>query len=157
MKDNDICINNENAKFNFRVAAIFRYKNKVLIQKSEKDNFYGLIGGRVKLDEKTIEALKREIKEEVDFDVKEENCKLLRVCENFFSYNFKKFHELLFIYCVEIEDEENIEKQDFVCFDKTTTKMCWFKQEKIQDIDIRPKEIKEALLSNKLEHIVIDD
>lgn len=88
MKENDICINNENAKFNFRVAAIFRYNNKVLIQKSEKDDFYGLIGGRVKLGEKTIEALKRKIKEEVDFDIKEENCKLLRVCENFFSYNF---------------------------------------------------------------------
>lgn len=157
MKGNDICINNENAKFNFRVAAIFRYNNKVLIQKSEKDDFYGLIGGRVKLGEKTIEALKREIKEEVDFDVKEENCKLLRVCENFFSYNFKKFHELLFIYCIDIEDKDNIEKQDFVCFDKNTTKMCWFKQEKIQDIDIRPKEIKDALLSNKLEHIIIDD
>ena len=36
-------------------------------------------------------------------------------------------------------------------------KMCWFEQEKLQDIDIRPKEIKEVLLDNKLEHIVIDD
>lgn len=158
MEKNDIHINKENEKFNFRVAAIFKYKNKILIQKSEKDSFFSLIGGKVKLGETTFDALKREVKEEINMEINKQRSNLLRICENFFSYNFKKYHELLFIYCIEIDDDDKIEKnEDFICFDKATTKMCWINQEKLNSIDLRPKEAKDIILDNKLKHIVIRD
>ena len=46
-KTNDISFKYENlkGKFNFRVAAFIQNGEKLLLQKSDKDSFYGLIGG----------------------------------------------------------------------------------------------------------------
>lgn len=156
MNNNDIKIKMGNGKFNFRVAGIFEYEDRILIQKSENDNFYGLIGGRVKINEKTIDALKREIKEEIDFNVKEENCKLVRIYENFFEYNHTKFHELLFVYIIQLKSYDEIEKQkDFLCCDKFTTKMTWITKSQLDGIDIRPAEIKQIFGGNSLKHGII--
>ena len=50
MQKKDIIIKDDesNFKFNFRVAGIFVNDNKILLQKCEKDDYYSLIGGRVK-------------------------------------------------------------------------------------------------------------
>ena len=156
MDNKDICIKDGNEKFNFRVAAVLRYNNKILIQKGKKDNFFSLVGGRVRLGEKTIEALIREIKEEINLVVSEEKCKLMRVCENFFEFDSKKFHEILFIYSVEINEQDEIEKEkEFVCFDKPTTKMLWINENDVEELEIRPKETKNIIHDNNLKHLVI--
>ena len=158
MNDKDIFLKLDNFKFNFRVAAIMQYNDKILIQKSEKDSFYGLIGGKVQQKERTIDALKREIKEEINFNVDEKKCKLSRVCENFFIYNSTEYHELLFIYFIELNEDDNIQKHsDFTCVDKTTTKMCWININELENIDLRPKEAKQILDNNSLKHIIINE
>ena len=104
MDNKDICIKLDEERFNFRVAAVLRYNNKILIQKAEKDDFFSLVGGRVRLGEKTIEALIREVNEELNLVVSEENCKLMRICENFFEFGSK----MRFIFLVEF----NVLKRD---------------------------------------------
>lgn len=158
MDNKDICIKLDEERFNFRVAAVFRYKNKILIQNGEKDGFFSLVGGRVRLGEKTIEALIREIKEELNLVVSEENCKLMRICENFFEFGSKKFHEILFIYSVDINEQDDIEKEkEFTCFDKPTTKMLWINEKDVEGLDIRPKEAKDIIHDNNLKHLVITE
>lgn len=151
----DISMMMDGYKFNYRVAAIFEYGDKVLIQKSDKDTFYSLIGGRVKFNETSLQAIKREIKEEIGFSV-EENIKLARVYENFFEYNSTRYHELLFIYVIQIKSYDEIEKQkDFLCCDKSTTKMTWIAKSQLNGIDIRPAEIKQIFGENSLKHGII--
>ena len=158
MNDKDIFIKQDNFKFNFRVAAILKYNDKVLIQKSDKDSFYSLIGGKVQQREKTVYAIKREIKEETGFCVDEKRCKLSRICENFFNYNSIEYHELLFIYFIELNEEDNIQKHtNFTCTDKPTTKMCWINIEELKNIDLRPKEAKKILDNSQLKHIIITE
>ena len=90
----------ENIKFNFRVAAIIKYKDHILLQKSSNNYYWSLIGGRVNLGEDTLSAIAREIKEETGFKLNKKDFKLIRVIENFFEYHIdqSKYHELLFIY-----------------------------------------------------------
>lgn len=159
MRNNkDIFIKLDNFKFNFRVATMIQYKNKVLIQKSDKDNFYSLIGGKVQRKERTVEAIKREVKEEIGFNIDEKRCKLSRICENFFCYNSMEYHELLFIYFIELNGDDAIEKNsDFKCIDKSTTKMCWINIKDLKDIDLRPKEAKTIIGDINLKHIIISE
>lgn len=158
MSSKDVFIKLDNFKFNFRVAAIIQYKDKVLIQKSDKDGFYSLIGGKVQQKERTIEALKREVKEEIGFNIDEKRCKLSRICENFFCYNSIEYHELLFIYFIELNEYDDIEKDnDFMCTDKATTKMCWINIIDLKNIDLRPKEAKQIVNDTELKHIIITE
>ena len=55
MEKTDISFKNLESKksFNFRVVLISILEGKILLQKAEKDYYYSLIGGRVKLGEST--------------------------------------------------------------------------------------------------------
>lgn len=158
MNNKDIFIKLDDFKFNFRVAALIQYKDKVLIQKSEKDDFYGLIGGKVQQKERTVDALIREIKEEIGFCIDEKRCELSRVCENFFCYNSTKYHELLFIYFIKLNEDDSIQKyKDFLCIDKLTTKMCWINLSELKEVDLRPKEAKQIVSNSDLKHLIINE
>ena len=49
-------------------ALIINNNNEVLLELRSDDNKYGYIGGMIEVDENIIDALKREIKEELDAD-----------------------------------------------------------------------------------------
>ena len=61
--------------FNFRVGVMIEYKDKVLLETNGK--FWNFIGGRVHFGDSTIEAINREVKEELDITLK--NLKLINV------------------------------------------------------------------------------
>lgn len=157
-KDNDITFKYEelNGKFNFRVAALIENKDKVLLQKSVKDDYYCLIGGRVAFCENTKIALIREIEEETGVKLNENDMKLFKVVENFFEYGGKKFHELLYVYKVhnkvlnKMDNFKTLDKDD--CYNK------WYLKEELKNVDVRPNEFKEWICSKKtIEHIIIDE
>ncbi|MDO5557696.1 MAG: NUDIX domain-containing protein [Clostridia bacterium] len=156
MNNDDIVFKNDNIKFNYRVAGIFEYNNKYLIQKSEKDDFYSLIGGKVKFGEKTVSALEREVMEEIGFEIPKDKTRLIRVCENFFQYSSTRYHEILFIYLIDIREDDIIEKQkSFRCVDKDTTMMLWKSEQEIEKLDLRPENSKDILKNKELKHEVI--
>ena len=90
------------------------YAKEILKQTS----YYSLIGGRVKYGETTIEALIREIQEEIGIKVNKKETKLINVSENFFKYNGKEFHELLFIY--KIKNKQVNQISEIKTLDKTS-------------------------------------
>lgn len=63
----DISVILDRYKFNYRVACIIQNKDKILLHKNKEDIFYALPGGRVKIGENSISALKREFMEEIEF------------------------------------------------------------------------------------------
>lgn len=105
----DINFSIDKNRFNYRVAAYIRTKDKILLQKSFNADFYNFIGGRVKLGESSKEAMIREFKEETGIDIV--NPKLMVVGEMFFDWLGKEVQEMVFIYKVEL-DEDIINKLD---------------------------------------------
>lgn len=105
----DLTLNTENGVFNHRVAAVIINDNKVLAQKNTKTNEYYLVGGRVKFEESTQDALIRELEEELNITVAD--FKPLWINEAFFIEENKKFHEICMYYFVDIT------KTNFDCFE----------------------------------------
>ena len=79
---------------------VFRNEDKVFLARgydSTKDEvFYRPIGGRIEFGERGHETIIREVKEEIDADVKE--VRYLGALENIFHYEGIPGHEIVLIY-----------------------------------------------------------
>lgn len=102
----DIALNIDDIYLNIRVGIIFKYQNRVLIEirKDRKGNSV-IPGGRLKIDEYRIDALKREIKEEMHIILDDKKIKFKDTIEEFFEFDNKKFHELFFVYEYDMDEE----------------------------------------------------
>ena len=144
----DIKFEIEGYKFNVRSSCIIKDKkhSKVLLTNmraiTEHEAFL-LPGGRLELLENSKEAIKREIEEELNLKL---DFKLISIEENISKED--KFQMLEFVYYAEIESFENIKIQNDG-WDK-------FKIAEIKDIDnidIRPKTIKNLIKCNEYSSI----
>ena len=158
----DISINSEEGKFKFRVCGILEHNGKYLFVKMNTNSFYCLPGGHVELGEDTDMAIIREMKEELDYDVKIK--KLIAINQNFFydDRDNKKFHELGFYYLVEAVDENKINTSDYVREELDKGKIQhldfkWFDLNEMKTNDVRPNFIKDILLNNNVSIITTRD
>lgn len=149
----DISVKIENKKFNFRVALVPFKNDKILVQNSLKDGFLSLVGGRVKLNETTIDAVKRETEEELGFTLEESKLHLIKVCENFFTYNDNEFHEILFVYIFNWEECRNF--KPIKIKDKKDVEANWIEISSLKDANIKPTFMKNFNLNDDLTHIII--
>ena len=83
---------NRKPKFNFRVAAVAVQKDRVLLHRTEVDDFWSLPGGRIRAGESSASALHRELREEMSIEVS--IGRLIWIVENFFEYDSQPFHEV---------------------------------------------------------------
>ncbi len=79
-------------RFIYRTAGVAVDRDRVLIHRSEDDDFWALPGGRVEMGEIASEALAREMQEELGVQV--EVGRLLWIVENFFTHEGYACHEL---------------------------------------------------------------
>lgn len=100
-------------------VVIIRRNNQILLSpgydKVKDSHFYRLIGGGVEFGETSLEALKRELQEELAAELV--NIRLLNVIENIFTYNGQQGHEIGFIYEAEFKDKSNYDKEKFSILD----------------------------------------
>jgi ADP-ribose pyrophosphatase YjhB (NUDIX family) len=96
-----------------KAMCLFEKNGKILVNSGfdqlKNERFFRLIGGRVNFGEKTEDALRREIKEELDSEI--ENLQFLTVIENIFQYQGKKRHEICFIYKGNLVNKEIYKKE----------------------------------------------
>ncbi|MDD2807478.1 MAG: NUDIX hydrolase [Patescibacteria group bacterium] len=87
---------------------IFYHHGKILATRgydeSKKQYFYRPIGGGIEFGETSQEALVREIKEELNTEVK--GLKKIGLVENIFTYNGQPGHEIVFIYDGQFVDQK---------------------------------------------------
>ena len=109
------------------MAIIFEHNNRLLIQKSEKDSFYSLMGGKVKIGESSIDALKREIKEELNASISIDS--FIKQIE----YDYSSFHLVMDVYFCHLNSPhiELIEAENAK----------WLKIEEIYDLDWLPADL----------------
>lgn len=145
----DLSIDIEKYRLNIRAGAIIIHNNKLLAHKNKKENYYAIIGGRVKIGEDSESTIKREIKEELGKDI--EIIEDIAIVENFFNHRNSRYHEILFIYKVEFTDEndkkientlKNIEGENDIQYE-------WLDLNKIEEYPILPETIKTILKENK--------
>lgn len=151
-----------NVRMNCRVAAVILHEGCILLQGEPEDTFWTLPGGSVELFESSEKAMKRELQETLEVDVRIE--RLLWVTEEFFMAGDKPHHQLGFYYLVTA-------LADWYFFGLGTTLhrpdesgTCetifrWFVLDDLDEIDLYPTFLHSALLAlpATTEHIVLVD
>lgn len=98
----DLTFKVEKTCFNYRVGAICKQDNKILVLQNKGEDYWYVPGGRVKMLENSEDALKRELAEELAVPIK--GMRLIWSVENFFTLSGRKFHEISFYYEVELHE-----------------------------------------------------
>lgn len=155
----DITFKTEVGRFNYRVAGILIHNNKLLIMKDENSPYYYIPGGRVRMHETSESAIIREIKEEVQIEIKVN--RLLWVVENLFieEQSGDRFHEIGLYYLLDIKDESIFKKgNEFITNENGQHDLMftWVELEKIKDLYIYPLFLKERIMNlpDYVEHII---
>ena len=85
---------------------VFRHRGRILVGRGyddvKKERFYRPLGGAVEFGELAVEALCREIREELELEI--EDPIQLGVLENRFEYRGKPGHEIVFVYDARFTD-----------------------------------------------------
>ena len=137
---NDLKIEIDGSRLNVRVGAILRYQNNIVIEVAQGRNSV-IPGGRIKINEHSSDALIREIKEEMNFNLNKNKLTLLKSFENFFVMDIP-YHEIYFLY------EYNLSKEEFEKIskigtnqDNNTTQFIFIQKTELEKYNVLPKEL----------------
>lgn len=135
----DLTIPLDGTTLNIRVTIIMETSKGFLIQK-HKNGYYFFIGGRMKLNESSEEAAKREMLEETGLFISD--FKLVSVIENFYNNDQSNIQEITFVYLAPKIDKVS---EEFGLIEVT--------KEEMESLDIRPQKIKNIILENNMKEI----
>ncbi len=136
----DITFDLDDQRINLRVAAVVTRGDQVLLCRVWDEDWWFMPGGRIKTNESSLAALKRELAEEIGSDFR-----VIRplVCsENFFDSDGQAFHEICTFYEVEWTGGPVRLEQDV---QDTIEVRCWMPRHDLLDVDLRPSFIKEHI------------
>lgn len=138
-----------------RACVLIKNGNYVLFQKKKNDIYWALPGGKIKVGEKTIDTLKRELKEELNVDNLEVG-KIISITENFFSINNKKIHQYIFTHEAKITDKNIIDNNDeFESLEDDSLVYKWLKLSEIKDDIVKPNYLPH-MISQYNENIIFE-
>lgn len=83
--------------------------------KVRKKHFYRVLGGGMEFGETAEQAVRREIKEELNSEI--ENLKFLKALENIFTYEGMNGHEITFMFKGELKDKSLL-REDSIFIDE---------------------------------------
>ena len=152
-------------RFCYRVAAVITNRGRVLIQLVEEGTeagetpFYCLPGGRVEHGETAQESIAREMREELEEEVR--IGRPLWLVEAFFEHRGMSWHEIGLYFLVSLDDESRflasdgphwgVEPEIGIKF-----RLEWHDVEKLERVRLLPSFLRERLksLPERMEHIV---
>ncbi|MDY3800649.1 MAG: NUDIX domain-containing protein [Bacilli bacterium] len=155
MKDLSVMI--DNVKFNYRAGLLIEKGNKVLVECNPAIDFVTLSGGRVQTLESSMDALKREIKEEMNIELDSDRIKMRALIENFFEMDEKKYHELYFLYKLKVTSKDSEFKKDMKNIDSKASYYKWVKKEDLEKENLLPVVLRDLVMRNGFETVVIND
>jgi len=158
----DLNLSVDNGKFVCRVAGIIIHNNKVLFETRDDSEFWAPPGGTVAFGESSIDAIKRELKEELGVEVNIE--RLLWTTEGFFVQKGKPIHSFMFYYLGTIENDKGIygAEDPFLRRDQgdrgNLMTFQWHDLNKLNELKVFPEFLKIGLLKlpTSTEHIIHD-
>ena len=153
----DLSIIIDGVKFNFRVGLLVKMKKQVLVECNQDYDFVVLPGGRVKTLESSEDALIREINEEMKIDLTNYNLEFLGIDENFFELYNIKYHELYFIYKIEIDENNEDFKDGMINYDSKVNYYKWVDILDLKEVNLLPKSLINIIDSNGIHHSIQKD
>ena len=135
----DMTFNVEEKWLNIRVAAVFMHEGEILTMKDGKAPFSYLPGGRMHFGESFEDAVKREVREEVQ--IEPHIIRPLRVSENFFesiNHPGEATHELCIYFLMETPKELLERGKSFITHEETTDTFLWMERSELEDAYIMP-------------------
>lgn len=96
-------------RFSNRVVGIALDRGRVLLHRTDDMNYWALPGGRAELMEPSPETLRREMREELDVDVRVD--RLLWIAENFFTDGPRQYHEVGFYFLMHLPPDSPLRDQ----------------------------------------------
>ena len=146
-----------NVKFNYRAGLLITKNNKVLVECNPDYDFVTIPGGRVKTKESSIDALIRELEEEMHITISKEEVKVKSVIENFFELDNKDYHELFFLYILNVEDKDDRFMEDMINYDSEKSYYKWVDKDKLDEVNLLPKPIRNISTNDEFESIIVKD
>lgn len=146
-----------NVKFNYRAGLLITKNNKVLVECNPDYDFVTIPGGRVKTKESSIDALIRELEEEMHITISKEEVKFKSVIENFFELDNKDYHELFFLYKLNVEDKDDRFMEDMINYDSEKSYYKWVDKDKLDEVNLLPKPIRNISTNDEFESIIVKD
>lgn len=153
----DLSIIIDGVKFNFRVGLLVKMKKQVLVECNQDYDFVVLPGGRVKTLESSEDALIREINEEMKIDLTNYNLEFIGIDENFFELDNIKYHELYFIYKIEIDENNEDFKDGMINYDSKVNYYKWVDILDLKEVNLLPKSLINIIDSNGIHHSIQKD
>ena len=150
MTQQDFRTKEGNTVFGIRATALILQNRKLLATK-DKDKYY-TIGGAIQVNERTEDAVVREVREELG--VKAQVGQLAFVVENHFEEDGIYYHNIEFHYLVDLLEGAPLTMQE----DEKTQPCEWVDLDKLEDIQLVPSFLKTALpdWDGKLRHIHLE-
>lgn len=153
----DLSIIIDGVKFNFRVGLLVKMKKQILVECNQDYDFVVLPGGRVKTLESSEDALIREINEEMKIDLTNYNLEFIGIDENFFELDNIKYHELYFIYKIEIDENNEDFKDGMINYDSKVNYYKWVDILDLKEVNLLPKSLINIIDSNGIHHSIQKD
>lgn len=153
----DLSIIIDGVKFNFRVGLLVKMKKQVLVEYNQDYDFVVLPGGRVITLESSKDALIREINEEMKIDLTNYNLEFIGIDENFFELDNIKYHELYFIYKIEIDENNEDFKDGMINYDSKVNYYKWVDIIDLKEVNLLPKSLINIIDSNGIHHSIQKD
>ncbi|MCA1557900.1 MAG: NUDIX hydrolase [Acidobacteria bacterium] len=139
-------------QFSCRAAGVIIDRERLLMHRDERDDFWALPGGRIEFGESASVTLARELDEELG--VMAEVGRLLWVVENFFTFRGMKFHEISFYFHVSLPEDSpvRVHNEPFpgdenglpIIFE-------WYPIDKLESVALHPSFLRKAVSQLPLE------
>ncbi len=140
--DLDIILDNDK-RFIARCAAAIYNKDKTKVLMFSFKNYYMLPGGRIEFNETSLDAIKREIKEETGYDLK---FTFQGVQENFLSKDNKDIMQYVFLY----EAIYDGDTSSFVSKDNESQTFTFIDINKLDEYNIVPRSNVDIIKNHKV-------
>lgn len=144
-----------------RAVGIIKHNDKFLIMNVDNAPYYHIPGGHIEIGEDSITAVTREIKEELDYTVK--NANLFCIQENFYEKNGIAQHGVEYYYIIELEEDVETVDRQVREIDRGEEKhlfVKWVSADELEEIDLKPFTVKDLIVNNKLDtltHVIKQD
>ena len=113
----DMCVRLGEGVINIRVGAIIIKDNKLLMVKNNKDDYYYSVGGRIQFGETAKQAIKREVKEELGFDMEVDRPGF--ICEAYFYGSIgddieRLIYETAYYFYMKVPEDFTLDSKTFL-------------------------------------------
>jgi len=152
----DLSVMIDDVKLNVRVGAIIRYNGKILVEKNNSVDFGVIPGGRVKALESSKAALIREVQEEIGVDLTNVEMNIVSSIENFFEFDGKKYHELYYVYNVDLKDTYEL-YDGMPNLDNGDSRYYLLSEDEFKQDKILPEVLKEIITNGDFENYIVND